>query len=40
MDCHGLTVYGPSNFTLDMVMILGGTHSRTGQPTREWAPVL
>ena len=40
MDCHGLTVYGPSNFTLDMVMILGGTHSGTGQPTREWAPVL
>ena len=39
-DCNGLTVYGPSNFTPHVVMILGGRHSGRGQARREWAPVL
>ena len=39
-DCNGLTVYGPSNFTRQVVMILGGRHSGRGQARREWAPVL
>ena len=25
-DCNGLMVYGPSNFTPHVVMILGGRH--------------
>ena len=33
-------VYVPSNFTLHMVIILGGRHSGRGQVRREWAPVL
>ena len=39
-DCNGLTVYGPSNFTPHVVMILGGRHSGRGQARKEWAPVL
>ena len=39
-DCNGLTVYGPSNFTRQVVMILGGRHSGRGQARGEWAPVL
>ena len=39
-DCNGLTVYGPSNFTPHVVMILGGRHSGRGQAGREWAPML
>ena len=39
-DCNGLTVYGPSNFTPQVVMILGGRHSGRGQARKEWAPVL
>ena len=39
-DCNGLTVYGPSNFTPHVVMILGGRHSGRGQARKEWAPLL
>ena len=39
-DCNGLMVYGPSNFTRQVVMIPGGRHSGRGQARREWAPVL
>ena len=39
-DCNGLTVYGPSNFTPHVVMILGGRLSGRGQARKEWAPVL
>ena len=39
-DCNGLMVYVPSNFTLHVVMILGGRDSGRGQVRREWAPVL
>ena len=34
-DCNGLTVYGPSNFTRQVVMILGGRHSGRGQVRRK-----
>ena len=39
-DCNGLMVSVPSNFTLHMVMILGGRDSGRGQVRREWAPTL
>ena len=39
-DCNGLMAYVPSNFTLHVVMILGGKDSGRGQVRREWAPTL